>query len=369
MPKLTANQQAVVQLTSLLTSVETSRLLDARSRLLNLGLPHLTAHLLDRWDTDGLVAALQLSQAIDNLEEAGVPATKLISKLRGDHDFWPTWSEIVAASHLQTMTPNAKLTYEPGKKDGRHPDFHLSTDLLPEDHPVEFKAIGLSDQEVAFCRRAAGLFRPALPNRGFVTIHAPIDVEEIAIDPAALRAQRQGAEQLVRHLPLMMSAFAGICVTAIGAEDRYLKRALSRIREASQQFPAGESGYVGIHWTNGAPRARLAELLSQAELPENVVGVALIGSAIVIPQPVLHNLVLFVPRGSDGSEQRIQSSVDTEEGVALLLQLIEQSSGVRAIRLRGSTRGKRPELIRRAGSHRILPFTLLFGPDPEDLHR
>ncbi len=143
----------------------------ARERLNKWAIPHVL-DALPSTDADGAIGAVFLVESFDALVERGVPKEKLLAKLRRDRDVWPTWAEIRAGGLLSAHSPDdMELVAEPGRGAGRHPDYALRYST-GERVAVEFKALGLSDEEVAFSQSAKPLLPQLIPpQHGIVTAH------------------------------------------------------------------------------------------------------------------------------------------------------------------------------------------------------
>lgn len=133
-----------------------------------------------------MVAAVLLTDAVQDLTVQGVERTKLMKKLRDawrEEQFWPVWAEIRAAAMLVGREDiEARVELEADRAGGRHADFLLhQADGSTVD--VEFKAVGFSDAEVAWHREAAEHFNRLLPPSGLATAHEwlgqPIRVNSI----------------------------------------------------------------------------------------------------------------------------------------------------------------------------------------------
>ena len=136
-----------------LTGQQKERVREAAHHVASWAIPHVTSELLERPSIDNAIAALNLSSSVQALAQAGVPENKLLSKLRNDRDVWPTWTEFRAAALLMRTT-QAKFGLEVNRSTGKHPDYQVSVrGSAPAS--IEFKAIGLSDQEADFCRRVS----------------------------------------------------------------------------------------------------------------------------------------------------------------------------------------------------------------------
>jgi hypothetical protein len=280
-----------------LTGLPSERVTAAQEQLRALSIPHLDAELLNEPTVDAVVASTLLADSLDDVVAAGVPHTKLVSKLRNDHEVWSAWAELRAASQLSRyLETGAQIVLEPARAKGRHPDFRVSSRdgppfaFLPlgeaSDVSIEFKALGLSDEEAAFCFRATATLRQLRPTAGFMTLHAPLDfVGAVKMNRAERRDAAKRASQTERRVPEHARGISGVVVVARGTEEPYLHRLRMRLKEALGQLPPHHECWVAFHWSNGAPFHLVAEALRDVALPTNVGGVLLIGSAVVFPIP------------------------------------------------------------------------------------
>jgi hypothetical protein len=92
-----------------------------------------------------------------------------------------------------------------------------------------------------------------------------------------------------RRYPSHAQGLSGATVVAQGAEGAYYRRMQERFEHALAHLPPDEKAYVAFHWSNGAPVAAFSDFLQMIELPSNVLGIALIGSAVAFPYPDIHN--------------------------------------------------------------------------------
>ena len=395
------NGDYVVEATTKLTGLTPDRVHQARETIRTWGVAHVTAELVDTPTVDAAVGAFLLADSVDGLKTRGVEMTKLLSKLRNDPDVWPTWAELYAARRLATYLANGtRLQLEAGRSGGRHADFRFISDggpIFTEPIPpgdarevsIEFKALGLSDDEAAFCQRARPTLAALRPKAGFVTLHAPLSVDREGpwMDRARRREGERKALRLARKLPPHTRGLSGSVVAAHGAEAAYIARLTSRMNEAMAQLPKTDDCWVAFHWSNGASSDHLRLALGEVRLPPNVRGVTLIGSAVAFPHPDIHHFMIWAFATDDGGEREDAwlSEVDPEAGeeaVALysgvseqlgraVLGRIERSAGVRASIVRIDVRGEafpRTVLVR-DGSRRVLPYVLLVDPDPVEAIR
>jgi hypothetical protein len=387
----------LLEATKKLTGLDPERVREARERIQGLGIAHVTRVLVDAPSVDAAVAAFLLDESVTRLIERGIERTKLLSKLRNDRDVWPTWAELRAAQQVAScLVAGGELQLEPDRAQGRHADFRVRREggtpfgtRIPTgdatEISIEFKALGLSDDEASFCRRARPTLDAMKPGAGFVTLHAPLDIqrEDVWINRKLRREGEQEAVRLARALPEHTRGLSGAIVVAQGAESTYLARLRTRISEAFAQLPADHPCFVAFHWSNGAPFDPIGQVLNEVDRPENVLGVALIGSTVAFPHPDIHHFIMFgLVRESEGEGQdtfysevspepsapELYSAVGEEVGRAVFHR-VDRSAGVRPSVVRVSVFGeKRPrDVLMRDGTQRILPYVLLIDPDPTHL--
>jgi hypothetical protein len=102
-------------------------------------IPHLEAELAEA-TVDNALAATLLVESVNYLTSIGVPQARLLKKLRGDRDVWPTYAEIRAAKILAApFKEHAEFELEPQRASGKHADFKVR--LVGEEEAVfvEFK--------------------------------------------------------------------------------------------------------------------------------------------------------------------------------------------------------------------------------------
>jgi hypothetical protein len=383
--------------TKKLTGLDPERVREARERIQGFGIAHLTRVLVDAPSIDAAVAAVLLDDSVTRLIERGIERTKLLSKLRNDRDVWPTWAELRAAQQIAScLADGGELQLEPDRAQGRHADFRVRREggaPLGERIPtgdsteisIEFKALGLSEDEASFCQRARLTLDAMEPSAGFVTLHAPLDIQrqDIWINRARRREGEREAVRLARALPDHTRGLSGAIVVAQGAESTYLARLRARISEAFAQLPADHPCFVAFHWSNGAPFEPVGRVLNEVTRPENVLGIVLIGSTVAFPHPDIHHFIMwglarepqdegqdrfYSEISSEPSEPELYSAVSEEVGRAVF-DRVDRSAGVRASVVRASVVGEnRPRnVLIRDGTQRILPCVLLIDPDPTHL--
>jgi len=86
---------------------------------------HLETELADA-TVDNALAATLLVESVEYLVSIGVPAVRLLKKLRDDRDVWPTYAEIRAAKLLAApFKKQASFELEPLRASGKHADFKV----------------------------------------------------------------------------------------------------------------------------------------------------------------------------------------------------------------------------------------------------
>jgi hypothetical protein len=217
--------------TKTLTGTPSDLVSEAVQQVTSWKMEHLERELCNRPSVDTVVATALLSQAFDELRAAGIPENKLLSKLRHDRAVWPTWTELRAACLLLRSAPDGvQFEYEPNRRGGKQPDFLFT---LPNGGPsvaVEFKAIGLSDQEAEFCKRVAPSLDALLPPHGWVNVQAPVSIPQLKIeniDVQALHSQALRASRNIRNFP---ADLAGVTIVGRHSEPQYRRRLALRLR-------------------------------------------------------------------------------------------------------------------------------------------
>jgi hypothetical protein len=315
-------------------------------------------------DLDVVIALTLLSESFDELRARGIHESKLLGKLRHDPLFWATWAEIRAMALMIRHVPDLTVEAEPEKKRGsRHPDFRL---MNPGGGStgIEFKAIGLSDEEAQFCSRAAKEFDNLRPPVGLVTVHAEL-ASELSVSNFDQEMTIQKAAELAARVPHYPKGLCGVAFVGHGGEANYVRRMTARLRkEAVRQIPIGTQGWVAFHWTNGAPMGMVIDAIEWSDLPSRVLGLIFVGDAMVFPDANIHSFVHIVPRSvRDRSSKALQTKHDTQV-VACVLDRLERASGVRATRLSVNTAQGVRILVNRDGTRRISPFFMLLDRDP-----
>lgn len=362
----------ILKWTRALTGLDEQRCVDGLAQVAGWHLPSITSEFADRDDIDAVVGGVLLAESVAALTAQGVPHSKLLKKLRDTRDvneLWATWAEIRSAAIL-IGHPNLDFCLEmeatgPGRK---RPDYRLT---FPDGSHVwlEFKALGLSEAELAWHRRAAKQFEFLLPPEGLSTAHGWLDSP---IRVSAAKRTRAWNQSRVKARELRKLPFArpwgdvrGLAIVGHETEVTYVKRARSAIRTAIDQLPSGQDSWVALWWGNGAPVEAAATLLESVDAPPNVGGVIFIGQSVAAPWSDISCYICEIPRGSDGSLKRVRSTVH-DQLAQRVLERFQSSSGVRPTLLRAPG-SDGADLLRRDGSRRLFPFNLLFDADPRAL--
>jgi hypothetical protein len=351
-----------------LTGVEPGRVRDAVDRVAKWKIGHVSRLLIDRPSVDSAVAVTLLAEALAALTTMSVPESKLLSKLRRDPDVWPTWAELRAATLLsRLLIPQGHFAFEPGGTASAQPDFLLTTEDGTSSG-VEFKAIGLSDEEVDFCRRMSPALDALLPTHGLVTLHAALDTERVRIETlqrSQLEADASSAAESFPHFP---SGLAGVIIPGHLGEENYRRRLSRRVRdEISAQLVTTSGGLAALYWTNGTDMASLADSIVWDELPAHLDGIIVVGDAVAFPQPTIHSFCFIIPRGSDPSGEELVMSSVSPDFARSVMRRFDDSSGVRPMLLVDQSDRARSgslELLRRDHRARILPFNFVIDVDP-----
>ncbi len=362
-----APEDLVLTWTQKLTGLQPERVQAARGRVRTWGIAHLSEELL-ACDVDAAVAATLLAEDVELLAGRGVPETKLLAKLRNDREVWAAWAELRAAAILIKLAdPDAEIELEPGSSRGAHPDLRLK---LPDEEwgtSVEIKAVGLSDQEVEYCQRAAPELKTLVPPKdGLVTLHTPLTVKTVKLPRSHRLDAFRDAHKRVDTVPGYPKGLKGSVIVGRGGEPNYVRRALARIGDALRQLPSQDECWVALFWSNGAPIVEVLESLVWEDLPEHVVGLVFVGSAVAFPHAEIHNFANYAPRGLDLAEPPFVESTLDEHFATLVRKRFEHSSGLRLTLLRGPAAH---DLLRRDGTRRIVPYNLLMDDDPPSVDR
>ncbi len=316
----------------------------------------------------GRVAAVLLAESVRDLELAGVPRSKLLSKLRNDRDLWPTWAELRAGGMLaRNVPPGTALRFEPRRKGGRHPDFLLEHDDGSTDG-IEFKALGLSDQEVRFVASARHALPAFVPPVGICTLHTDHDTIPLPLDRAGRRRIFRDAEKAASNLPGKACDIAAAVLVAHGHERAYLARLRSRFEEAFSQLTAGDDTWVAFHWGNGAPLHQITEALAAVTTPPHLRGVILTGSVALLGS-LEHFIVSLRTPFSVSEGGFLVHSKTGNDYAQTLLAAVDEASGIRPTLLRVPWEGQYHTLLEPDPSVRIQPFNTLLVPDPRAVRR
>jgi hypothetical protein len=344
--------------------MECERLLAGWDQIRRWKMEPLDAH-LGRWDMDTLIASTLLREGVEELVAQGVEVTRLLAKLRRDPDLWPTWAEIRVAGILVGAPGSRSLAFEPDRSRGRHSDFLFHSDQFPDGVAVEFKAMGLSDEETRFCRAWAAEITRLRPSNGLLTFHAPLEVDPRPLTKEELRHMERMSERAADGLAPELRRLAGATVALGGAEPSYVTRLRHRFKAALEQLPE-EDCLVAFLWTNGAPSDVVREALAAVDVPPNLRGVLLIGSVMFVPAPGIHNFILYLPTPFEAPLGGTETVSAVDDALAeLILGETERASGVRATFLRAPTKcRKKLDLVMRNGGQRIYPYNIHLDKEP-----
>jgi hypothetical protein len=359
--------ELILHWTEALTGLEPARVRQARERIASWDLPHVGKE-LSAATVDAAAAATLLVEGIERLQERGVQHAQIRKKLRRDWELWPSWAEIRAADILlRFMGDDVELRLEEGKSKGAHADLRFLFPAAADGASVEVKAVGLSDDERNFCRRMAPALPALLPPRGLSHGHAAV---ESSSPPKLTREQRrEGARQARRALkqvPNYPDGLRGAVIVGHGSEGQYARRVGRRVLQAVRQLSEHDECWIAIHWSNGAPIELVHRSVPWSEIPENVVGLFILGSGVAFPDAQIHNFASQIHRSSTESDSTVHSLEEGQDELAtLVLDRFERSSGVRATLLEGWNH----TIVTRDGEKRILPFNLLMDVDPPGVDR
>ncbi len=348
-----------------LTGLPAEQIEDARERLEAVGIDPLSEELCRRPDVDAVAGACMLVSALDALVERGVPISKLVAKLRRDPAVWPAVAEIIAGRLvLPFFGEDVELTMDsavaPG---GPNADFRFSAAGGGPSVSVEFKALGLSALETSFFRSTSARLPDLVLDVGVTTYHLafaesrPIN----PLDPLERKAIEEESVERRRRLPEHMRDLRGAVVAGYLAEDLYLARLRSRIEEALRQLDGDDDAWVAMWWTNGASLIDLRNALSEVRLPRHVLGLMVVGAAVIVPDPRIHYFHALLPRPDLDDEDVLPvHSLEDDPTAAPILSAFEGSVGLRPTLLL-SPDGM--PILFRDGTRRIFPFNLLVGVD------
>lgn len=359
--------KAILHWTERVTGLEPARTTEALERVAGWGYEALSRELLAP-TIDAVVAATLLVEGIDYLVEHGADEGRIRKKLRQDREVWGTWAELRAADILLRWMPDAELRLEEGRSRGAHADLRFHLPHGSDARSIEVKAIGLSDDEVDFCRRMAPTLKALVPKVGLGHVHAPIGAAAVRRPREVRKSAGADAKRGARAAPGYPTGLRGAAIVGHGSEDAYARRVAGRVVQAVRQLPETDDCWVGIYWSNGAPVAVVHAAIPWSQIPPYVTGIVLVGAGVAIPDRNIHMFTHAIHRDvAPDSELQLHSLEGDAmaELAGLILDRFERSSGVRATLLKG---GERTVLLR-DGRRRILPFNLLLDRDPPYLDR
>lgn len=363
--------EVVDEWTQRLTGLSRERLAESREWIESLGVDHLRLE-LTRPDIDAAAGSCMLKSAIEQLESRGVESTKLVSKLRRDPAVWPAVTELISVNAIAKLSaPGATVELDGGslKPGSPRPDLRLKFPALGQSFSVEFKAIGLSAEETALFKKAAAVLPSMVPSFGVADLHIAAQTDQALYAPTREERRKQELENRrnQKRQPAHIRHLNAAAVAAHYTEQRYLERARDRIVDSLRQLPDAEPGWVALWWSNGAPASAIQQLLSTVDLPANILGIFLVGAAVVAPDPEIHYFQFIIPRDDEVREALPDVVSDVGHPFAdKILDQVERSTGVRPtliVQPRGP-RPKRQRLLFRDGARPIFPFNLLLMPDP-----
>lgn len=339
----------------------------AREEVSSWGFAHVSEALLAS-SVDAYVAASLLVDAIAQLQEAGVERVRLLKKLRQAPDVWATWAEFrIADSLLRSHLAGSELRLEEGKSAGAHADFRFLLRNSEQPLSVEVKAVGMSDEEVAFCERMAPSLEAMLPIEGLGHLHAPIAGKPPQLPRDVRRHLAREARRNVKKVPMWPHGLRGATIVAHGSEPSYATRVGRRVAQAVRQLPQSDRCWAAIHWSNGAPFDLVRRNVPWEEIPEHVEGVLLVGCGIAFPHSQIHCFATPIHREVGDDYELAVASIepDQDDLAGVILERFERSSGVRPTLLKAGDQ----TLVRRDGSTRIWPYNLLMDADRPELGR
>jgi hypothetical protein len=330
----TGSRQDAEEWTSRLTGLSVERIGVVHERLDRLGIEHLSTELCRRADIDAVAGACMLVSAIDALVERGVQESKLIGKLRGDRDIWPSVAELIAGRLLlPSFGSDLDLMMDSGVvPGGLNADFRLTSADSTQGISIEFKALGLSNDEEKFFREVAFMLPRLLPGAGVTTYHVPFgDADRLpTLDAVQLHAMDRENRRRQRNLPAHIRDLRGAVVAAAAARE-YIKRVRDRIEAALRQLDPRDDCWVAFWWSNGTRLLALRDALTDLRLPDHVLGLIVVGAAVVVPDPRIHYFHALLPRLelSDGESELPVISLEDDPAATPILDAFERSSGIR----------------------------------------
>jgi hypothetical protein len=295
-----------------------------------------------------------------------VPKTKLVGKLKNDLDIWPSVAEIVAGRLLLPFfEPEAEVEMDYGSRTGGpNADFRLTATGSSEGARIEFKAVGLSTAETSFFRAAAEALPRLVLGSGVVTYHHPFS--ESPRFPTPDEEERElweaGNRRIQSRLPEHVRDLRGAVAAGYLTEDAFVERVRVRVDAAPRQLEGEEDAWVALWWSNGASLLSLRDALAQIRLPSHVLGLMVVGAAVIVPDPRIHYFHACLPRPDLDEQDRLPVfSLEDDPTAAPILSIFERSVGARPTLL-VSPDGEVPILFR-DGSRRIFPLNFMVGPD------
>jgi hypothetical protein len=348
-----------------LTGLSAATIEAARERLDALGIDHLSEELCRRPDVDAVAGACMLVSALDVLVGRGVPETKLVAKLRHDPAVWPAVAEIVAGRLvLAFFDEDLELAMDSGAvAGGPNADFRLSVAGDGPGVAIEFKALGLSAREVSFFGNMARRLPDLVLGSGVTTYHLAF-AESPPVNPPYGRERRaieEESRERRRRLPGHMRDLRGAVVAGYLTEEAYRARLRARVEEALRQVDGEDDAWVATWWSNGASLLELRDLLSEIRLPDHVLGLMVVGAAVIVPDARIHYFHSLLPRPDlDDRDVLPVHSLEDDPTAASILATFEHSVGLRPTLLLS------PDgvpIVSRDGSRRIFPFNLMIEAD------
>ena len=299
--------------TKVITGLEPERIRSARDEIATWPADHPARALLAE-SVDAAVAATLLVEGIGKLVAHGVPVERLRRKLRVDREVWGTWAEIRAADLvLRAMRGDVELRLEEGRERGAHADLRFVHAEALGASSIEVKAVGLSDDEVKFCRRMAPSLGRMLPPQGLAHLHSPIHGLPPKLTREERRAMGRHARQAARKFPNYPTGLRGATIVGHGSEASYLRRVSARVAQAVRQLPSNDDCWVAIFWSNGAPLEAVHSAVSWSEIPEHVLGIVLVGCGVIFGHPQIHCFTSRLHRDARPTNELTVCSADPSQ--------------------------------------------------------